>query len=25
VVGNEIWLAVAAYCDDCPLIAEAKK
>jgi quercetin dioxygenase-like cupin family protein len=25
VVGQEIWLAVAAYCDDCPLISQAKK
>ena len=25
VVGSEIWLAVAAYCDDCPLIAAPKK
>jgi quercetin dioxygenase-like cupin family protein len=25
VVGNEVWLAIAAYCDDCPLMAQAKK
>lgn len=25
VVGNETWIAIAAYCDDCPLMAQAKK
>jgi quercetin dioxygenase-like cupin family protein len=25
VVGNQTWIAVAAYCDDCPIIAQAKK
>ena len=25
IKGNETWIAIAAYCDDCPLMAEAKK
>ena len=25
VIGNQTWIAVAAYCDDCPIIAKAKK
>lgn len=25
VVGNQTWIAVAAYCDDCPIIGKAKK